>query len=993
MWAPERSLAPGRILCAFLLALTAGPACSRQAKTGSTDAGTPDASDNLSEASSRDGTGRVDGPVEDRAVGDTVELHQPDVQPELPDTKTDPDLPVLPDIHEIEVFIDPCDGVDCNDGDQCTLDECNAGECVHTAHTGPCEDGNACTVGDMCAGGQCLPGEKLSCDDGNPCTDDACSSVQGCLHVLNTKSCSDGDPCTDGDKCKDGQCLAGTTVVCHPCLTDGDCLEYDDGDLCNGVPTCVESLCQVLPESVVECPDDPDDCVVPVCAPEAGLCIPDPAEAPLFCNDGDACTLDDQCEGAVCVGKPANCTDGDACTIDSCNPDEGCLHNPKCEPPKVCTDVGKCCTPMACGMIGMECGPRPDTCGGTVDCAECPEGEDCKDGVCSDGVCKMELVGTVGGHASDVAVSGSFAYVALGPAGLYVVDISDPQAPVPVGKETEASAVRVRVAEDIAVVSPGFSQPVYHILHVGDPTNPEKVAEFDAGCEVADFELANSQSLLVACENGDVHLVDLSLPSAPSITASFSNSTDISEITVSDQYVIVVSISDAAVSVDVLELNEQVLMGLPELSVDFPTQGGASEGFCREVVLRDGRLYILTGTFPSHASLRIFECDPSGGILLASTTVFDQYFGNLAVSGNMAYLSRFDKVQALDATDASEPMLLGWLETEGGLGKGVLASGNLVITVGDGGLRIVDVSNPLQPTLFGQTDNLPGAIFDAALTKQYLITAARHGGVKVYDVGFPGSLQLVSVVPTPGSARKIRLLDETAYVATTAGITCVDVDNPFNPHVSCNIAVDWEGYPTSMIVSDDVAYVATRDLVWPGLFLLVSLDIAEGTVLDIHELPASSHDMFLSGDLLYAAAEELLVVDVSDPAGMAIIGSYESPLFGAQSFSMVGALGYAGFIYGVEVLQLEAAPAVGKLSEYLILDDTVHTVRPMQERLLVAGAKGTLLALDVADPYLPSLLAQQSLPDSVCGLAVKAGFAIVFGGGAGAQFLHIGNCL
>jgi len=134
----------------------------------------------------------------------------------------------LPDIHEGEVPVDPCLGVDCDDGDQCTNDACiPPGECVHTLHDGPCDDGNACTAGDWCQQGECVPGEKFSCDDGDPCTNDACSSVEGCVHVLSETTCGDLEECVLGI----GAC-AGAMV------------KIPAGDFWMGCNEALDSLCE-----------------------------------------------------------------------------------------------------------------------------------------------------------------------------------------------------------------------------------------------------------------------------------------------------------------------------------------------------------------------------------------------------------------------------------------------------------------------------------------------------------------------------------------------------------------------------------------------------------------------------------------------------------------------------------------------------------------------------------------------------------------------------
>lgn len=45
--------------------------------------------------------------------------------------------------------------IDCDDGNQCTAESCDAGLCFWTALTGPCDDGDPCTADDSCVDGLC----------------------------------------------------------------------------------------------------------------------------------------------------------------------------------------------------------------------------------------------------------------------------------------------------------------------------------------------------------------------------------------------------------------------------------------------------------------------------------------------------------------------------------------------------------------------------------------------------------------------------------------------------------------------------------------------------------------------------------------------------------------------------------------------------------------------------------------------------------------------
>ena len=264
----------------------------------------------------------------------------------------------------------------CNDDDPCTTDACDpVSGCHYTGHAGECDDGNPCTEGSMCVGGICTGGEKVICDDGNPCTTDACSSVEGCIVVYNSKPCDDTDSCTDGDVCEDGLCASGANV-CFPCQANEDCLELDDGSLCNGLVGCVEGLCKSLPDSQLICDDMPDDCIAPLCNEQTGQCEDTPLPDMTYCNDGDLCTVDDVCKAAVCSGKTVNCNDGDECTTDWCDSSQGCKQGPLCQSGEKC-EAGQC-VPCMPECNGKECGD--DECGGS--CGQCGPSMTCQDGAC-----------------------------------------------------------------------------------------------------------------------------------------------------------------------------------------------------------------------------------------------------------------------------------------------------------------------------------------------------------------------------------------------------------------------------------------------------------------------------------------------------------------------------------------------------------------------------------------------------------------------------------
>jgi uncharacterized repeat protein (TIGR01451 family) len=285
---------------------------------------------------------------------------------------------------------------ECSDQNTCTDDVCqNPGTptaaCVHVNNTAPCNDGNACTGPDACSGGVCVGGPKVcacqsnaDCDDHNPCTDDVCQNpgmpAAACVHTNNTASCSDGNACTGPDICSAGVCVGGPKVCA--CQSNADCDDHNpctddacqnpgtptaacthvnntapcsDGNVCTGPDTCSAGVCVGGPkvcacQSNADC-DDHNPCTDDACqnpGTPTAACVHTNNTAP--CNDGNACTRRDVCQGGVCTGSnPVVCAASDQCHMGgTCDPTTGACSNPPAHDGTACNDGNACTTNDVC---------------------------------------------------------------------------------------------------------------------------------------------------------------------------------------------------------------------------------------------------------------------------------------------------------------------------------------------------------------------------------------------------------------------------------------------------------------------------------------------------------------------------------------------------------------------------------------------------------------------------------------------------------------------
>lgn len=250
------------------------------------------------------------------------------------------------------------DSSGCDDRNPCTDDICDpeTHQCVSRTNTNPCSDGNACTTGDTCRDGGCQAGSSVTCADGNVCTDDACDPSIGCVFPPNMNACDDGSSCTLQDTCRQGVCRPGMLPNCddaNPCTDDGcnpatGCVHTNntapcnDGNACTTDEICQGGLCRG--EGLRNCADE-NPCTDDACDPSSG-CVFTPNTNP--CDDGNLCTDGDVCNGGACVGGQApSCDDGNRCTNDTCNAATGCTHTNNTVP---CDDGNACTTADACSM-------------------------------------------------------------------------------------------------------------------------------------------------------------------------------------------------------------------------------------------------------------------------------------------------------------------------------------------------------------------------------------------------------------------------------------------------------------------------------------------------------------------------------------------------------------------------------------------------------------------------------------------------------------------
>lgn len=296
---------------------------------------------------------------------------------------------------------------------------------------GECDDQLFCTTGDACAGGVCV-GVARSCDDGV-----ACNGVSVCDELAD--ACTPGNSqCDQGEFCDaalntcvstcsgctiDGTCVANgvanpanSCLVCDPARSAGSYSAAPgtacgaEAGVCSGQDTCDASgVCQPnhapsgtpCGSAVSGACNQPDTCN------GDGFCEQRLASNASPCNDGQFCSVSDECQGGSCIANASrNCGVGRSCdenadqcrclgceisgsclvagTVSSANPCQVCdpgrsttsFSPVVCPVGHVCDQTGRCACPPGQTEVNGNCG--------ILDGAPCTSAPLCFSGLCTE---------------------------------------------------------------------------------------------------------------------------------------------------------------------------------------------------------------------------------------------------------------------------------------------------------------------------------------------------------------------------------------------------------------------------------------------------------------------------------------------------------------------------------------------------------------------------------------------------------------------------------
>ncbi|MFN8547556.1 MAG: hypothetical protein U0527_06195, partial [Candidatus Eisenbacteria bacterium] len=414
-------------------------------------------------------------------------------------------------------------------------------------------------------------------------------------------------------------------------------------------------------------------------------------------------------------------------------------------------------------------------------------------------------VGTLdtAGETTHIAVSGPIVYLADGPLGLQVVDVSVPTNPTVVGALNVGSyAADVVVTGSLAYVLTREAGLV--VVDVSNPAAPVAVGSWPSSELGLGLVMGDGYLYLLRQDDfvSDLAVLDLTNPIAPIQVASVGSLFE----------------ADAFWEADIARHGDSLFLSHPLgsptiINVSDPAHPSAAGellvGAARDIYVEGDRAFVCE--YENGITVLDLSAWPTvveTGALLAPENSYGSIpIGDrlLVVNGD-SYLD-LGRLQVAALGNLASPPSIGAVAPPGTCYGLAFSNSLLALAQGTSGVSIVDASAPSAPAVLATVDT-PGTARQIAMSGPLALVADGFEGMAVVDLSTPSLPHVLSTFDTIGETRQVRRLGSRAYLAAGAsGLIGVDLTNPSAPSLASSTPLP--GLCRSLAIEGTVAAVAS----------------------------------------------------------------------------------------------------------------------------------------------------------------------------------------
>lgn len=594
----------------------------------------------------------------------------------------------------------------------------------------------------------------------------------------------------------------------------------------------------------------------------------------------------------------------------------------------------------------------------------------------------VSLIGQFGGALRSVALDGIYAYAG---GGNRMVVMNTSASPPTIVSRTQLFADDVY---DIAIFS--ISSVKYAFLAVGsagikivnitDPTNPMLVGSgyntngVAKGVAVASIS-GTAYAFVADGANGALSL-NVSTPSAPTVVDTLAATNSVTSIAVSNLGAATYYAYVADLGAGIIQYDVTTTAG--EFTATGNTDAGASTNPNDVFVTNVGATYYVV--VADGANFRRFDSILGGGTSLAATDA-QSVFG----LGNYAYVSDGSSGDVLKI-DISAALALSCTYAGSGTAYGLAVDGsgnNIYLAEWGYGLRVITAA-----TCASSAIRYSPSVIDLALEGNYGYLAADMGGLQILDISTPAA----PAAPTSANygaeatlkyTKRVRLLGSDAYV--TGGTAALDqhrkitISTPASPAESVTDA-SWLAIPNGVAVDGSLTYVAINDgLASSGLYVRNTSDLSASTAYV--GVTMAPEDIVVTSAYVYVAdgANGFKIFNKANILGGPVAARTYNTIGSAVGLAISSDEHYAYVAddnNGLVALNISST-SITTLADSLSLAGNAKDVAISGNYAYVAADTGGLRVVDISDPTNLREVGFYSTPGNALRVEVSGAYTYV----------------
>ena len=491
------------------------------------------------------------------------------------------------------------------------------------------------------------------------------------------------------------------------------------------------------------------------------------------------------------------------------------------------------------------------------------------------------------------------------------------------------------------------------IFSLAEPTKPVRVGEIATPGQARSV-VVDADTAYVADGAVGVHVIDIAVPTDPSVVKTLGGFTDARKVQIADGNLYVLGRERGMLVYDQKNVHNA--------QTPRPRRFFRTNGTPLNIVIHNDTIYLSD----DRHGVYILEPSPFGNFDFHSVVpiLAAAYEIQETANATHAYVAS-GNLTLVDVTDSQNPETGSRLNTPGFATGIQLLNNTVYLADQQTGLHIINVHNPQQPQRISSQPTFGNAT-DVVIRGTLAYIADGKGGIQTIDVStsespkwlhryaFGGTVYGLDVVETTEGER-------TLYVANgVGGLRTLEFTNPYHGTLTRNLSLLADTLTsnelfgavscTKVRVQDGYGFVAAET----GMFVV---DLARNTIVTHIPTDAPVSDIALHEGYAYLCAESLIVVDSRIPQQSRIIskrnmdgGAYRVVVDAASpSHAYVAAL--EGGLHIFDITEPSIPRPVGN---YATQGNATGIALVLDRAYLLDSGVGVAV-LDVSDPREPKL--------------------------------------